>query len=1334
MEAPVRRILRPENISKFRGPRPLSTRRESCACILVGIILGLLFAGHGTGHAQQAENGLLRIGGFRCANVKPLHNDSSLDLYELGKWSNESLRMDVWKRKGVPFWYPQGTGVVRVAGAAWRPDLGDDVSSNEAGGKASADTERPADTGFNDSPAGSADHLNDGDNNTYWQAVEGKTAGRLSIVFSALARVNKIRFLLDDFPGSVPRDYSVGLILPDGSKRELVSVRDDLKPGDAWREFAAAGVEAKGIYLEIRSTRDGKDSPIIHEFEARGEFVSRPILPTYPLQVTLPMGGYSGDELHFIGNVGSGFPNTPGTETAVGEYVVHYANGELEVIPLIAGENVADVQYGHFVPEAEVAFTLRPHDPKPGEGAYHLEQMVSVEAKSQLMMFTHHLSHPDWPVQSIDFRCTRPDAMLLLAAVTLHQSGPPMNALYYNGKMVKPYPDGTPPAKPSPLDALKDHSREISLDGDWRYATDPGNEGIRKEYFRPSYNISQWKTMEVPSQWYVKGLDYHGVVWFRREIEVPASFPGTVMELNFGAVDYEARVWVNGVYVGRHIGAYTSFNLNVTGALHKGAKNLIVVRVDCPLDPGYPEQKTLIKGNSADDLIMPYDQEGSMGGIYRSLTLRGHGDVGIRELWTLTELSSDLNHADLKIRLSLENQAPPGEAEVTANLIEPARPGIKARSFASTLRLKLDANQIPLELNIPVENPLLWYPWEQGTPYLHTLEITVRQNGQLLDRQFMLVGLRQIEFNNEEHYLLVNHHRMFLKGMVNDDVHWRSLMDRRGYTQRIQMQKDANLNVIRLIAHQAPPELYDLCDQMGMLIWQEMPLQWGYSHTETIRQDVLAVVRETMVQTRQHASVVGWSAWNEGGQEEFSARVTALIQQLDGTRPLSRASGNGDFDIHIYPTTDATISRRTPLWTGLKLGFVSETGSYGMASLENLKEMAGENFLRFDSAESLWGNLSTFRRQDTPLFLDIPAAVEWSTEQIREYILSKIPPSVRYFPQYSKSFYENSRAQRFAPSTAAIDCRFDDAYPLGYSGAAVTFTGRPKAAYSAIQQANQQVLPILFFNYTGVEDIRAVNEYWFHSWKNLTLNYRLRSRNGQVLKDLTQTFDLPPDSTIPVLSGQAAGDVWHVPGGFLADLAIRDAEGKLLSENHYDLTEEEIQRFVTSVYPPAPIPPVNAIVLHAEDAIAVTDMVKRESTNGAYSKILLESAHDGGNLHIEFVADLPQDSNYFIRLSANSGSAARMLELTIDGTKAALENYAGLDASQRITREVHPEPAISWYPGWHARLSKGRHRLMFSLPASHETPMLVLDAVSLQAYKELPDPNVAPGLEEARPQ
>ena len=190
--------------------------------------------------------------------------------------------------------------------------------------------------------------------------------------------------------------------------------------------------------------------------------------------------------------------------------------------------------------------------------------------------------------------------------------------------------------------------------------------------------------MAVPSQWYVKGLDYNGVVWFRREIQVPASFPGSVAELDFGGVDYEARVWVNGVFVGRHIGAYTSFKINVTSALHKGASNLVVVRVDCPIDPGYESEKTLIKGNTMDDIMMPYGQEGSMGGIYRSVLLRGRGDVGIDDLWAAPQLSEDLKHADVQVKLDLENSASSGKVEVRATLTEPEHPGGKPRNFIAT--------------------------------------------------------------------------------------------------------------------------------------------------------------------------------------------------------------------------------------------------------------------------------------------------------------------------------------------------------------------------------------------------------------------------------------------------------------------------------------------------------------------------------------------------------------------------------------------------------------------------------------------------------------------------
>ena len=83
-------------------------------------------------------------------------------------------------------------------------------------------------------------------------------------------------------PRTTPRDYSVGLILSDGSAKEIASISGEYSIGGTWREFAVPGVEAKGIYLSIRSSNDGKHAPMVNELEAKGEFVSAPRLSCIP--------------------------------------------------------------------------------------------------------------------------------------------------------------------------------------------------------------------------------------------------------------------------------------------------------------------------------------------------------------------------------------------------------------------------------------------------------------------------------------------------------------------------------------------------------------------------------------------------------------------------------------------------------------------------------------------------------------------------------------------------------------------------------------------------------------------------------------------------------------------------------------------------------------------------------------------------------------------------------------------------------------------------------------------------------------------------------------------
>ena len=174
----------------------------------------------------------------------------------------------------------------------------------------------------------------------------------------------------------------------------------------------------------------------------------------------------------------------------------------------------------------------------------------------------------------------------------------------------------------------------------------------------------------------------------------------------------------------------------------------------------------------------------------------------------------------------------------------------------------------------------------------------------------------------------------------------------------------------------------------------------------------------------------------------------------------------------------------------------------------------------------------------------------------------------------------------------------------------VNFTGRPRKAYYAVREACQPVLPILFFDYSGAEDVRVVNEYWRPSWKDCTLHYRLSTRDGRPIRRIERKFDLPADSTVRVLTRHEAGDVWRLPG-FLADLSVIGPKGNVLAKNHYDMTEEEVHNFVTAVYPVPPVEPVDSQVIPACNAIEMKGVSRKIDVQDAYGKTLFMLGGEG---------------------------------------------------------------------------------------------------------------------------
>ena len=200
----------------------------------------------------------------------------------------------------------------------------------------------------------------------------------------------------------------------------------------------------------------------------------------------------------------------------------------------------------------------------------------------------------------------------------------------------------TPVAAASPVEKRGDgFYTEVSLNGVWRYkqtgseltvpATE-GNEGMA--YFSPDLDTSTWHTMTIPLNWYLAGLNYHGVIWFRREFQADASWKGRAVRLRFDGVDYFADVWLNGKSLGHHEGYFQPFTFDVADSLNYGGNNVLVVRVASPYEEYgtvWHHHKTLIKGIFAHHDTRPgggwgqAGQEYNTGGIWNDGELVGNG-------------------------------------------------------------------------------------------------------------------------------------------------------------------------------------------------------------------------------------------------------------------------------------------------------------------------------------------------------------------------------------------------------------------------------------------------------------------------------------------------------------------------------------------------------------------------------------------------------------------------------------------------------------------------------------------------------------------------------------
>jgi beta-glucuronidase len=434
----------------------------------------------------------------------------------------------------------------------------------------------------------------------------------------------------------------------------------------------------------------------------------------------------------------------------------------------------------------------------------------------------------------------------------------------------------------------------ISLDGIWKFKTDPLNEGIEKDW--ASKPPSSCTEAPVPSLWTCTHgfYNYRGAAWYFREFD----YDGTsgFSALVFHGVTGFAGVYVDGALAASHYGSFTGFEVILQNL--KTGTHLLALRVD-----NTPNQKDTIPLAKVDWY--------HHGGISRSIEFHLHNEVRISRFFIRYELSKPVKEnalakIDFEIFLKGASSKP-----VSKNI----KIFMNRRLIVETTAEIKDGAAVRLSCN-PGKVRL----WSPESPVLYRFDAEIGEDDGLAE----MTGFRKIEAKNGK--LFLNGHVLRLKGINRHEEH-----PDFGWALPLTVQfkdmaiiKEAGCNAIRGSHYPNVQTFLDLCDREGMLFWEEIPM-WGFPE-EALKEKLvldrgLGMHTEMVKRDLNHPCVILWGLHNEIDTRKDAAlkltkKFAACIRSLDTSRPLTYAT--------MYPMDDICLPEADVISVNKYFGWYGE--------------------------------------------------------------------------------------------------------------------------------------------------------------------------------------------------------------------------------------------------------------------------------------------------------------------------------------------------------------------------------------------------------------------------
>ncbi|SFE11564.1 Glycosyl hydrolases family 2 [Paenibacillus catalpae] len=450
----------------------------------------------------------------------------------------------------------------------------------------------------------------------------------------------------------------------------------------------------------------------------------------------------------------------------------------------------------------------------------------------------------------------------------------------------------------------------IDLNGEWNFAFDDANTG---EAGLPSQFTGDLK-INVPFTYETQASGigderHHPYVWYNRTLDIPADAEGSQVLLHFQAVDYVAKVWVNGTYVGSHQGGYAAFSFDITPYITAGGENQLTVKAEDSQDATQPRGKQRwVKDNFECFYVQTT-------GIWQSVWMEFVSPVHVDSV----KITPDIDNRTVRFEYQVEGDYSASDIRLETVISLKGKQVKQLSMIIDRPWLQLDADLVH-EVNGPWKHS----NWSPQHPNLYDVEFILYKGDTKLDHVYSYFGMRKISI--EKGRVLLNNAPLYQR-LILDQGYWPESHltppSEEALIEDIDLILAMGYNGVRKHMKVEDARFLYWCDVKGLLVWSEMAATFEFNDNAVHKftKEWMEVVR----QQYNHPSIITWVPFNESWgvmnikkdkkQQKFTEAIYHLTKSFDPYRPVITNDGwehtvSDILTLHDYVETGEEFEKR----------------------------------------------------------------------------------------------------------------------------------------------------------------------------------------------------------------------------------------------------------------------------------------------------------------------------------------------------------------------------------------------------------------------------------------